>query len=332
MMQANRHRCAAAVFVTLAVVSLSPRGQADQVVVLRNGNLLQGQIERVRDRLVVTQSLEHIVHVPLAEVDFVAEDSDAAYRRQLERIGAADSQAHVRLAHWCLREGLVQQAADRLLYLSQHDPGHPGVRVLETRLRQLAADSNETPAAAAGQKPSPAGTQRDPVKSAAAIERFPATSLATFTRIVQPLLRNSCGRTTCHGSATTSDFQVQRGPHGIESQSVTWRNLKSTLLQVDVQDPEASPLLAMARTIHGASERPPMEPYEQKQYELLAAWVHSLGATAELSSPATETASVPKSTSVAAAKTTAETPVSEPVSDPFDPAQFNAQHAVAADP
>ena len=95
MIRNPRFACAVTAGWPLLVLVLSTLGVAAQVVVLRHGGVLQGQVDRAGDRLVVTQSSEHVIHVPLKEVDFVAADLQAAYRRQLERLDVADSQGPI---------------------------------------------------------------------------------------------------------------------------------------------------------------------------------------------------------------------------------------------
>jgi len=313
---------ALAVGLGLTPVEFCQANPPDQVVVLRHGGILLGQVRRERDRLVVTQSTDRVIRVSLDTVDFVVDSLDAAYRKKLERIDANDLKAHFRLAQWCLRHELHDQAADRLLYLSQQNPNHPWVRVLESRLRQQADQSTTQPATPV--IPASYPTKPEPVT----IEQFPPEAMAQFSRGVQPLLLNRCGQTTCHGSATTSRLQLLRGPHGVQSQALTWQNLKATLMQVNYDDPEASPLLQLSRSLHGSSQQLPFEPYEQKQFQLLYDWVKAVASGSEPSSDASKLSRPPSA--AAAAKTTADAvPVeSEAGIDPFDPHQFNLQFAL----
>jgi hypothetical protein len=314
--------CALTVGFALGQAEYCLATPADQVVVLRHGGILLGQVRRDRDRLVVTQSTDHVIRVPLDTVDFVVDSLDIAYRKKLERIATTDLQAHFRLAQWCLRHGLHDQAADRMLYLSQQSPDHPWVRVLESRLRQQASgtENSSTPTAVAAAVPA----SSEPL----AIEQFPAETMARFTRGVQPLLLNRCGQTTCHGSATPSDLQLLRGPHGVQTQVLTWQNLQSTLLQVNYDDPDASPLLQLARSLHGSAQRLPFEPYEQKQFQLLYDWVKAVAAgSAPPSEPSHETLAQPVAAAAPIAAQPAAAESADGAVDPFAPDPFNAQFA-----
>ncbi len=247
-------------------------------------------------------------------------------------IDSEDLQSHFQLAQWCLRNHLPNQAADRLLHISRIEPTHPAVQVLEARLRQLTQQSAESRVVPASHrtpvttpKPRPA-SETEPLF----VKQFPVETMTQFTRYVQPLLLNRCGQTTCHGSATSSSFQLLRGPHGVQTQVLTWQNLKSSLMQVDDQEPEASPLLRMAHSVHGAADRPPFEPYEQKQFELLHDWVQAVisgkAATAPAEAPPEPWRDSPPAE--AAQPIRASTPDRR---DPFDPSDFNSRFALPAD-
>jgi hypothetical protein len=249
-----------------------------KVVVLHNGSAIQGRVEESRDRLIVSNGPWYVVRVPRNDVDFVAADFAAAFRIQRARLGASDLQGHLKLAQWCVRHDLDQLAADQLLHLVRLDPHHPAVETLEQQLRRRAeakpfseSDARRTLAAQGERRsPGPWGEETE----AENLPPMAADALAEFTRSVQPLLLNRCGQTTCHGSAGQSRFELQRlMASGEIRRSLTLRNLRSVIAQIDTAHLRASPVLEMATRPHGTAQQAPLGPHDQRQYERLHDWV-----------------------------------------------------------
>jgi hypothetical protein len=275
----------------------------------------------------------------LDDVDFVCSDMKAAYRRKLGRLEGGNVEQHIRLAHWCLKYDLRDQAVDRLLYLNQVSPHHTAVRALEKRLRRLASRPRSTSTV---KLQAPPASNDLPMGS----EDLPAESLADFTRVVQPLLLNRCGQATCHGASSANSFRVTAGLRGTPNRERTWNNLAAVVRQINQQDYASSPLLLKARSVHGHGRRAPIGPHELKQYQRLVDWTKQLAGTP---------APPPKAVAQSAAKSIPAAPrVSRPeeldpdhpfaaifagrkkaealqgsstskVDDPFDPSSYNSQ-------
>ena len=107
-----------------------------QVVVLHNGSVIMGTIERTSTRYVVSKGPWHVVRVPKPDVDFIARDMEAAYRKKRSRIPSQDFHAHVRLAQWCLRHDQDRLAGEQLLAIAKLDPYHAAVQALEKQLQR----------------------------------------------------------------------------------------------------------------------------------------------------------------------------------------------------
>ena len=304
-----------------------------QVVVLHNGSVIMGTIERTSTRYVVSKGPWHVVRVPKPDVDFIARDMEAAYRKKRSRIPSQDFHAHVRLAQWCLRHDQDRLAGEQLLAIAKLDPYHAAVQALEKQL-QRRADVR------AGLVPKIRTVSHRTSKTAApnsatdtTLPPLPNGAVAEFTRVVQPLVLNRCGQTTCHGRAGTSDFRLYKT--GGKRQLMTWQNLRSVISQIDAAQITESPILVKATSIHGQAARPPIGPREQQKFRRIAQWVSAVagdGTTLALANAAqpdsfddtrvaaksaTPTSSVADDDKVAAPP--------EPSIDPFDPATFNAQ-------
>jgi hypothetical protein len=320
------------------------------LVVLLNGSIVQGRVERSVDRLVVSNGPWYVVRVPSADVDFVAPDLAAAYRIKRSRLGERDFSRHLQLAQWCLRHGAPAQAADELLHLRRLDPHHSAVQTLQQQLlRSVAADA--TPADSTDPPPTRAVNARPAQASvpasapADADEPMPevaAAAVSQFTRSIQPLLLNRCGQAACHGIASRNGFSLERlRAGGAARKEVTWRNLRAALAQVDPAHVAESPLLDRALKPHGTSQRPPFGPHEMRQYQRLLDWVDKMTAADAEGDSVPATSPMARRPPVVTAETEADAadvsaatgPEPLPTSlmaqplvvDPYDPAPFNAR-------
>ena len=93
----------AACFGTTTTFAVELPRHQPQVVVLRNGSLLQGVVQRENQRVIVADGKDRITKVALNDVDFICKDLSEAYRRKLSRLQPDDVSQHLRLAQWCLR-------------------------------------------------------------------------------------------------------------------------------------------------------------------------------------------------------------------------------------
>jgi hypothetical protein len=344
----------------IGVAAWEPRAQ---VVVLRNGSVIQGRVEESRDRLIVSNGPWYVVRVPVADVDFVAPDWAAAYRTRRARLAEGDFQQHLQLAQWCLRHDLDRFAGDELLHLAHLDPHHSSVKGLEQQLRRRANDEPSRPGSAVEPMLPRRRDHRSPRRSSLEptgdeLPLVPAEALAEFTRSIQPLLLNRCGQTTCHGSAGRSRFYLQRlTASGDVRRALTLRNLREAIAQIDATQPDKSPLLAQAIRPHASFQRAPLGPHDSRQYERLLEWVtwvtngepvtttvadDPLAAPAETAvsaansgvpaAPRLKPAPAPPGTNAATgvepAESSTDTAATATDIDPYDPAEFNARFSV----
>lgn len=336
----NKIRPFFAAVLLVLLLHLTGRAQdAPQVIVLHNGNIVQGRLERIDAGWNVTNGPWYSIHVPARDVDFVAADLREAYRVKLTRVRPGDFEEHLRLAQWCLRHDLDGSAADRLLHLARLSPQHPAVDALEQQLRRRANPTPTPPSTVV-----PARFEQAVSESTKAPENelppLPPEAIGEFTRSVQPLLLNRCGQATCHGSAASNDLQLIGSRRRILRKDLTWRNMRAVLTYVDPDNVEASPLLEHAFTSHGNRAQAPLEAHEVRPRQTLLNWVSlvsSAGSAGNANSgrspnwastqpPSSATLGVASSEVVRAA---AHEPLpslsDQPAADPFDPAEFNAR-------
>ena len=310
-----------------------------QVIVLHNGNAIMGKVEKDATRYIVSKGPWHVMRIPQYDVDFVARDLSEAVHIKRSRLRLHDFHGHVLLAQWCLRHGLDRFAGDLLIHLARLDPYHPAVRSLETQLQRRADIGVElVPKVQMVSHPKRRSPSPPPNSvNVADLPALPASVMADFTRVIQPLVLNRCGQSRCHGRATTSHFQLRKS--GTKRQTMTWQNLRAVLAQVDAQNLTHSPLLVRATSTHGTATRPSFGPRDERLFQRLTEWVSQIGSneTALQLAKLDSTSNVSKNTVTDTGRNTAGKPLAKPAEpnppadarprsiDPFDPSVFNAQ-------
>ncbi len=277
--------CLALLSPVLAVAAEAWDGPREGVLVLRNGQVLEGRITAVGDRHLVTLGEKGELRIPTRDVEMHCVDLDEVYCRKRAALRGRGAAPHLELAEWCLRHSLLTRAADELLAAINVEPDHPGIRVLERRL-QLAV-SRPLPTLRGKQE---SGTVVSLDELERTMRELPEGAVESFTAHVQPLLVNHCGASTCHGTRSESVFRLVRPSLGRSlTRRFTQRNLYSALQQVDRQCPENSPLLAAISSPHGNAENAIFGERDQLQYELLAGWVKRVARGQEDRAPDTIT-------------------------------------------
>jgi hypothetical protein len=245
-------------------------GDAEQFVVLRNGEVLSGHVARQGDRCVVTTSNSEI-RVPTKDVDFTCKSLDEAYQLQRNRVIAGRIDDHLNLADWCLRQNLVGYAAREIAAAMDIDPRSPRVAVLDRRLKR----EQELTQGKQSSTVSPAATA--PIVSPDELERLvrslPGNTVEAFTLTIQPMLLNNCATAGCHGPSPASKYVLLRPGIGeMPQRRLTQRNLYNTLSWTDHTSPADSKLLAAAKQPHG-TDQASAAALSATQYQELAAWV-----------------------------------------------------------
>jgi hypothetical protein len=252
------------------------------VLLLRNGQLMPGEITPAGDQYIVTFGVGGEVKISAKDVEARCADLEGVYDYKLRRLSGEGAGPHLDLAEWCLRQKLYRRCAEQLTLALAEDPENKRIAQIESRL-QLAVEA-------------PATTKSKPVNSTIVapeqlektIRDLPKGSLERFTTIVQPMLNNRCATSHCHGATSTSDFRLLRPPSGLNApQLFTQRNLYASLAYVDRQDAESSLLLTKAQEPHGGEKSPPIDPRNKAQLQELRTWLEHLAPRKEPPAPAT---------------------------------------------
>ena len=283
------HRCAIifGIIVTVAANCAADEPAAKletpQLLLLRNGQSLAGNVSRVGDRYVVASTNSEI-RVPARDVEFVCRDLEAAYQLKRDRIGPRQINAHLDLAEWCLKQRQFSHCADELLDVISVEPDNPRAAVIERRLKNAVAAAKPVVPASATTVASPISIEQ--------LDRLtremPAGSVEQFTSTIQPMILNRCAASGCHGSESKSDFRLLRPIVGKATpRRFTQRNLHATMSAVDRDAPLNSPLLKVPRSPHAGGKAPILGDREEASYQQLIAWVKKATNTDDRAAPAT---------------------------------------------
>jgi hypothetical protein len=319
-----------------------------RLIVLRNGKVFEGVIHLARDGYEVESGGGRIY---LAEpyIWFTAESRQDAYRVMRERIPEATADGHVRIAQWCVENGLHSAAREELKSALRLEPQHNDARSM---LRLLEPSRGTTTGSASARPAEPLPGDIAPLGG------LSAEIAREFVTRVQPILVNRCGNAACHGTVSRSAFRLKAVRSGQTAHRAhTAANLESVWKQISLDDPAASPLLvAPSHPGHGGTRKPLfIGAAGEAQLRSLTSWVQEVArssATNEASEPSpgvrltsapaadayrdgldggVDSAALPPSAEADETSAVLERIVAEERPDAFDPDEFNRRFGPRAD-
>jgi hypothetical protein len=254
------------------------------LLLLRNGNVLEGEVTQAGDYYVVLLGMSE-VRLPAADVEAQVASLDEAYELKKFGLFGRGADPHLNLAQWCLQHGLTARCGEQLALAAQVEPENPKIAQIERRLAQaMEAKPQVTPKSA--RSPSSVTVRSDDLEKT--IRGLPKASVERFAAVVQPLLVNRCGANQCHGANSKAEYHVHRPVAGqAASQRFTQRNLYAALQYIDKSNPDESPLLVLPQKQHGSSLVAVFDKQTQKQLDELKAWVKLTVAAPEPMQPPT---------------------------------------------
>lgn len=262
----------------------SPLAPREGVLLLKNGHVMQGGITKAGDFFVLTIGKTGEIRLPAADVETQCVDLDDAYRYQAALLPGKKAEPHLKLAEWCLRYGLRQQAEDEVAFVKQIEPENPKIANLLLRLKS----ATELPVAG-GPKVDTSSATVGAKQLDETLGDLPAGTMERFSIVIQPMLINRCGANGCHGPAAKSDFHLLRPSTGqLMSKRFTQRNLFTVLQFVDKNKPDESRLVTLPQERHGGTSFPVFDKRSQHQLDDLMAWTRQITAKPQqVSLPAT---------------------------------------------
>jgi hypothetical protein len=249
--------CAAAFAAPDAADAGPTRGQ---VLVLDNEQTLTGDIERVGDVYHVRRLIGETT-VPADSVLRLCATLQDAYAFVRSRANLTDPDERLRLAEWCRLNGLHEQALEEVRAAVQLRPDHAPSR------RLLAYLQDSGPAHPAG-KPAneqPPDAPKPPID-------LTEEALGQFAVKVQPILMNACAN--CHANGRGGEFKLTRAYDStVLNRKTLQQNLAAVLAEVNLDQPQNSPLLTKAVSVHGPLEQAPFKNRQAAAYRTLEEWV-----------------------------------------------------------
>lgn len=260
-----------AVACAISYAESAESGPSRAVVLLRNGELLQGNVSRHDQTYAIELNANSVVRVGASQVRFVGSDVAHVYRFLRSRTDPQDVTSLLELSQWCLAQRMLNEAADAVIRAMAISPNHPRVARMEQRLRLAASRSDNGPLPTHSSDGPATSVDVDGDESRRAL---PRGAIGQFTNVVQPLLMNRCATAGCHGPQPASKFQLQRLPASrLLRRSATLANLDATLAVTKGTRIELSPLLRMAKVPHGEDSPTSSRLLNEAQYRQLEEWV-----------------------------------------------------------
>jgi hypothetical protein len=252
----------------LAQAGQWPLSPQDGVLVLRNGSALAGRITSVGDHYIVTFGNKSEVKLPAAQVEMCCANLEEAYNRKREALAEGEVKPHLRLATWCLNQGLFARAADQALIAFSIDPDHPDLASFERRLLFVAKST------LAGQTTSaPEEVDTKVANPPSSLDALPSETVEQFTQKVQPILLNRCAANACHGIRSENGLRLVTPPKGMAMPyRYTHKNLQTALAFIDRVQPELSRLITAPSRPHGGLEMPVFDTRDLDQQQQLFQW------------------------------------------------------------
>ena len=249
-------------------------------VLLRNGHVMYGTAVQQGDWVVI-QSNGQESRLPHHSVACWGDSLGDLYQFKLDHRRSGDVAVHLRDAQWCMRQELWDLAAVEVNLAERLSPNSIHVHRAQQQLERLVQSRRElatTVRVASGESATDSDGQHTGDVAMASFEEDASDAgpvdrqtLQAFAQHVQPLLANRCG--TCHSHTTDQTWTLVLPNAGARpSARMTRENLLASLVFIDFDAPENSPLLLKAVTPHGG-ENAPLSPHDDHARDTLKAWL-----------------------------------------------------------
>jgi|GEM_PF-1026700 len=266
---------------------------SNTVLLLTNGRVLEGTVTEQGTKYLV-QTRNGRLPVDQHAVVKLGRSVKELYQHLAERVPDRDPDEHLKLAQWCLNQGLRDEAKDQLQKVVDLSAGHPQalamlhqIRGAEERESRRDPEVTQANVEVAERPASYSPVNLGRAQRALGISDFaqiPGLSRAQavkradhFVKFVDPILQFRCAK--CHDERYEGSFQLihyrQRSDRTTDANRA---NLDSVLSLIDLENPARSELLSSSLRPHGkgSKPRPIFRGSNDREYQVLAAWVNSL--------------------------------------------------------
>ena len=239
------------------------------VLLLRNGQAIEGHIQRNGDYYAVTGP-DQEMQIRVSSVEFLCCDLHDGYERKKVAIPRDDIQGHLQLLLWCERHGLLDCARQELDAAEAIDREHPMIAVLRRRLKIESHPVAGQARPAEKVEPPPSDEILDHMTRG-----MPPGTVEVFVQIVQPILLNHYPGARGYSLPDNKCLQLMRPPlHEMPGRRITQRNLFAVLQCIDWANPGESPMLKAASGSQSGTAASGFPARYSTQYQKLAQWVY----------------------------------------------------------
>ncbi len=113
---------------------IKPAAEAvEQTVVLKNGNVVFGQVDKQKNLVVLTTSIG-LMRLHPKQIDQIYPSLAEAYYQKSSALHERDSWERLSLADWCIRQKMFVEAKNELILVKKTLPNHPRLKLLERRI------------------------------------------------------------------------------------------------------------------------------------------------------------------------------------------------------
>lgn len=324
--------CAVLAFALPCASQEPPAGSTrPRLLVLNSGKVVTGDITPRPDGYNVRKGAGRLF-IASQTVRFEATDMADAYAKLRRTFKELTPETHIRIARWCLANSQVNSARRELLDALRLEPHNT---TAQTILKRMEADvvKTRTKPKVTAQTIAQKGMDQFLQTPHESLGGLTDKQAGVFVSRIQPILERRCGNSSCHGSASTTDFILKR-TRGRSSRLTAERNLAVVLQYVDFKQPTESQLLGVMDRPHTRDGRPLFSGRAGTiQERIIRDWVASITEETKSSAVANEkkTVAVSRTEKKTASLSTEEKQLVEEVrasneKDPFDPAEFNRKH------
>jgi hypothetical protein len=319
--------------------SIDPRVDSSRpsVVFLKTGRIISGRILR-RGNDFIHHTDDGQVYIPGGLVEHWSQDMRALSTYIRTKL-VPNNEVHERMkfATWCVQNGLLFEARselrDALEAESDSDDLRKKLQRVERAIVLQAAAKKEADQSTLSARVTNAPSASAKAQTAEGLGGLTRETAREFTTRIQPVLVRNCAISGCHGGPTVTTFRIHRVSREFSATSIqTSENIETLRQYIDMNDPEASPLLTVTERGHGQPGRIAFDgPEGRKQFERLADWVHAVAQgerarlerrlTRKAGSSKKETNSDPDNVQASTRRGEVTTTIG---GDPFDPDVFNS--------
>ncbi len=96
-------------------VEIAENQDAQLYVLLRNGEVIRGSVQRDADHLIIKRNGSVELRIPQKQISFIGADLTSVYEHRANQIIEFHADEHLELASWCLQNRLIGPATRHIL-------------------------------------------------------------------------------------------------------------------------------------------------------------------------------------------------------------------------